>query len=79
MSIATPRPASFDTAETGHPPFEASYGNFINGEFVHGRAGARFTNTSPVHGKPLCEVVRSDASDVEAALDAAHAVRRSWG
>ncbi|MEO0763344.1 MAG: aldehyde dehydrogenase family protein, partial [Pseudomonadota bacterium] len=79
MSIATPSPASLNAAEAGHPPFDAFYGNFINGEFVPGRAGARFTNTSPVHGKPLCEVVRSDASDVEAALDAAHAVRRSWG
>jgi aldehyde dehydrogenase len=32
-----------------------------------------------VNGLPLCEVARSDAADVEAALDAAHAAREKWG
>lgn len=43
------------------------------------RSGRYFENTSPVNGQVLCEVARSDAADVEAALDAAHAARELWG
>jgi aldehyde dehydrogenase len=32
-----------------------------------------------VNGRLLCEVARSDAKDVEAALDAAHAAKDAWG
>ncbi|PSH56407.1 aldehyde dehydrogenase, partial [Phyllobacterium brassicacearum] len=38
-----------------------------------------FDNTSPVNGQVLCEIARSDATDVEAALDAAHAAKEAWG
>ena len=30
-------------------------------------------------GLPVCEIARSDASDIEAALDAAHAAKDAWG
>nr|WP_272945394.1 aldehyde dehydrogenase [Bryobacter aggregatus] len=40
---------------------------------------AYFENVTPVTGKVLCEVPRSNAADIDAALDAAHAARRSWG
>jgi aldehyde dehydrogenase len=56
-----------------------SYGNFINGKFVSSREGETFTNLSPITGKPLCEVQRSKAADVDAALDAAHAAAPRWG
>jgi len=42
-------------------------------------AGKYFDNVSPVTGLPVCEIARSDASDIEAALDAAHAAKDAWG
>ncbi|WP_291956076.1 aldehyde dehydrogenase [Chelatococcus sp.] len=60
-------------------PFKARYGNFINGKWAEPLSGRYFENTSPVNGKLLCEVARSDASDIEAALDAAHAAKDAWG
>ena len=66
-------------SRTAKIPFEKRYGNFIGGKWVEPRAGRYFENFSPVNGRLLCEVARSDAGDVEAALDAAHAVREAWG
>jgi len=60
-------------------PFKERYDNFIGGRFVAPRAGRYFDNISPINGKKICEVARSDASDVEAALDAAHAAKDAWG
>ena len=37
-----------------------------------------FENISPVDGKVFCEVARSDAADIELALDAAHKAFASW-
>jgi aldehyde dehydrogenase len=59
--------------------FRARYGNFINGKFQEPAAGRYFENVSPVTGRPFCEIARSDADDVEAALDAAHAAKAAWG
>ncbi|MEW6256122.1 MAG: aldehyde dehydrogenase [Pseudomonadota bacterium] len=60
-------------------PFKPRYGNFINGRFIEPLSGRFFTNHSPVNGQPLCEVARSEAPDVERALDAAHAAKDAWG
>jgi len=60
-------------------PFSARYDNFIGGQWVAPAAGRYFENTSPITGKVVCEVARSDAQDVEKALDAAHAAREAWG
>jgi len=60
-------------------PFKTRYDNFIGGKFTAPNAGRYFENTSPVTGQVLCEIARSDASDVEAALDAAHAAKDAWG
>lgn len=60
-------------------PFKARYDNFINGRWTPPKAGRYFDNISPVIGKPVCEVARSDADDIEAALDAAHAAKDAWG
>ncbi len=54
------------------------YDNFIGGEWKAPAKGRYFTNKSPVDGATLCEVARSDAEDVERALDAAHAAKDSW-
>ncbi|SFO21217.1 aldehyde dehydrogenase [Bradyrhizobium sp. Ghvi] len=60
-------------------PFAASYDNFIGGKWVAPRAGKYFDNASPVTGQVVCKIARSDAQDVEAALDAAHAAKDAWG
>lgn len=60
-------------------PFKESYDNFINGKFIPSRTGRYFDNTSPVNGKTICRIARSDASDIETALDAAHAAKDAWG
>jgi len=64
---------------TSASPFKSSYGNFIGGKFVPAQSGRTFDNTSPVTGEVLCQIARSDAADVEAALDAAHAAKDAWG
>ncbi|MFM5757045.1 aldehyde dehydrogenase family protein [Aeromonas veronii] len=58
--------------------FKSRYDNFIGGEWVAPRAGRYFENISPVDGKVFCEVARSDAADIELALDAAHKAFTSW-
>ncbi len=60
-------------------PFKARYDNFIGGKFVPPKSGRYFDNHSPVTGQKLCEVARSQAEDIEAALDAAHAAKDAWG
>src|SRR5262245_13681669 len=60
-------------------PFAKRYGNFIGGEWAEPISGKYFENRSPVNGQLLCEVARSGAQDVEAALNAAHAAKDAWG
>ena len=55
------------------------YGNYIGGEWVAPASGAYFDNVTPVTGQVLCQIPRSNASDVDRALDAAHAAKTSWG
>src|SRR5580700_7917831 len=57
----------------------ARYDNFIGGRWQAPVKGRYFTDTSPIDGSKLCDVARSDAEDVERALDAAHAARDAWG
>ncbi|MGB7699625.1 MAG: aldehyde dehydrogenase, partial [Methylovirgula sp.] len=54
------------------------YDNFIGGKWVAPVKGKYFDNVSPITGKPVCQVARSTAEDVELALDAAHAARPAW-
>jgi aldehyde dehydrogenase len=64
---------------TATPNFKARYGNFIGGRWRDAASGRVFENRSPVNGQVLCEIARSEAVDVEAALDAAHAAKDAWG
>jgi len=57
----------------------ARYDNFINGQWEPPVKGRTFADHSPVDGEKLCDIARSDAADVELALDAAHAARDAWG
>ncbi|ORA16751.1 acetaldehyde dehydrogenase ExaC [Mycobacterium asiaticum] len=59
--------------------YESRYGNFIGGEWVAPAAGRYFENPTPVTGQPFCEIPRSDETDIEKALDAAHAAAPAWG
>ena len=61
------------------PPFAARYDNYINGRWQPPASGRYFDNISPVTGKVVCQIARSDAADIEAALDAAHAAKDTWG
>jgi len=64
----------------GHTsPFKERYDNFIGGAFVPPVNGRYFDNITPITGQKVCEVARSDAADVELALDAAHAAKGDWG
>jgi aldehyde dehydrogenase len=54
------------------------YDNYIGGHSRPPLGGEYFENVTPVTGRPFCEVARSRADDVEAALDAAHAARPAW-
>jgi aldehyde dehydrogenase len=60
-------------------PFKEKYGNFIGGKFVEPKSGKYFDNVSPINNEVICSVPRSDAKDVDAALDAAHAAFPTWG
>ena len=60
-------------------PFKARYGNFIGGEWVGSVSGKTFDNVSPITGGKICEVARSEAADIELALDAAHKAKDAWG
>jgi aldehyde dehydrogenase len=60
-------------------PFKARYGNFVGGAFVPSASGKTFDNVSPITGGKICEVARSEAADIEAALDAAHRAKDAWG
>src|SRR5215216_460326 len=64
---------------TSSNPFAERYDNFIGGKWVAPRSGKYFDNASPVTGQVVCKIARSDAQDVEAALDAAHAAKDAWG
>ena len=67
-------------AETGFAsPFKVRYDNYIGGKFTAPVNGRYFDNVTPITGAKVCEVARSDAADVELALDAAHAAKESWG
>jgi len=55
------------------------YGNYVAGEWMTPLSGAYFDNTTPITGKVLCEIPRSNAADIDRGLDAAHAARRMWG
>jgi len=72
--------ASLDTSHLKVPfPFKAKYGNYIGGKFVEPKSGKYFDNVSPINNEVICQMARSDAKDVDAALDAAHEAFKEWG
>src|SRR5580700_5324569 len=59
--------------------FRPRYGNYIGGKWVEPASGQYFENVTPITGRTFCEIPRSNAKDIDLALDAAHAARVSWG
>ncbi|MGB1239030.1 MAG: aldehyde dehydrogenase family protein [Pseudomonadales bacterium] len=59
--------------------FKQRYQNFIGGRWVEPVNGQYFDNISPVNGEVFCQIPRSDQSDIDLALDAAHTAKDSWG
>ena len=59
--------------------FKPQYENYIGGKWIAPVAGEYFDNPSPVDGQVFTRVARSQAADIELALDAAHAAREMWG
>ncbi|EMI47584.1 MULTISPECIES: aldehyde dehydrogenase [Stenotrophomonas] len=59
--------------------FKPRYDNYIGGQWVAPRSGQYFDNITPITGRVLTSVARSNADDIEAALDAAHAAKEDWG
>ncbi len=55
------------------------YSNYIGGAWVAPSSGEYFENVTPVTGQVLCEIARSNAADINLALDAAHAAKGAWG
>ena len=60
-------------------PFKKRFENYINGQWVAPLDGQYFENVTPITGKVLCEVPRSNDKDINLALDAAHAAKAAWG
>ncbi|MGP9723002.1 acetaldehyde dehydrogenase ExaC [Corynebacterium sp. AOP40-9SA-29] len=59
--------------------FKPRYENFIGGQWVAPVDGQYIENISPVDGKVFTEVARSQAADIDKAVDAAHAAAPAWG
>ena len=59
--------------------YKEKYGNYINGKFVDPVDGKFFDNITPINGKILCQIARSNEKDINSALDAAHAAKDAWG
>jgi aldehyde dehydrogenase len=60
-------------------PLHGRYENFIGGRWVAPVKGGYFDNISPTTGQVICQIARSQAEDVELAIDAAHAAADKWG
>lgn len=59
--------------------FKEKYDNFIGGQWLAPESGEYFDDICPITGKAFAKVARSNAADIEKALDAAHAAKDAWG
>jgi aldehyde dehydrogenase len=69
------RPGAYGFQVSIHNQYE----NYIGGAWVAPTSGQYFDNITPVTGDVLCRIPRSNAADVDRALDAAHAAKAAWG
>ena len=59
--------------------FKPRYDNFIGGQWTAPRDGQYFDVITPITGQVYTQAARSNAADIELALDAAHAAAQGWG
>lgn len=59
--------------------YDKRYENYIGGTWTPPIDGQYMDNISPVTGEIMCEVARSNARDIDAAIDAAEAAAEAWG
>lgn len=59
-------------------PYKTKYANFIGGTWLAPIDGQYFDNVTPLTGQVFCQIPRSNAKDIEAALDAAHSAKAAW-
>ena len=59
--------------------YKARYDNFIGGQWKAPVKGQYFDVVTPISGQVYTQAARSDAQDIELALDAAHAAAGGWG
>ncbi len=78
MSVLTMAYA-FPNTEGALVNFKEKYDNYIGGQWVAPINGEYFDNVTPVTGKVYTKVARSNAEDIELAIDAAHAAKDAWG
>src|SRR6202163_3275152 len=86
MSLTAPDPIGESASFAAHLktiarkiPLHSRYENFIGGRWVAPVKGGYFDNISPTTGQVICKIARSQAEDVERAIDAAHAAAGAWG
>jgi len=60
------------------PKFKNQYENFIGGKWTPPTTGEYFENISPIDGKSYTKIPRSNAEDIEKAIDAAWKAAPSW-
>lgn len=57
---------------------DASFGHFIDGDFVAPKKNKRFATVEPATGKKLADVAQGSADDVDAAVKAAARAQAPW-
>lgn len=60
------------------PKLKNQYENYIGGEWTPAADGQYFENTSPANGEVICKVPRSNAKDIDKAIDAAEKAAPGW-
>ena len=57
---------ALETSLGGMPlKLKTRYGNFVAGEWMEPLSKTYFENTTPITGKVLCEIPRSNAADID--------------
>jgi aldehyde dehydrogenase len=80
MATLTPVQPAIQPGAYGFPvSIKKRYDNYIGGKWTAPSSGEYFDNVTPVTGQVMCQIARSNAADVERALDAAHAAKAAWG
>ncbi len=60
------------------PEFKSQYENFIGGQWIAPKSGEYFENISPVDGKVLTKIPRSNEEDIELAVSSAKAAFETY-